>query len=214
MAYSNLCKGFVQAWHYRRRTDKVNDTVTIHHMAGNMTAKNCVTWFSQSSSPERSCTYAVGSNGEVWGGVDELDEAYTSGDRENDGRAITIEVANDGGEESGWHVSDKAISSLVALLVDICKRHPDTIPRLRWENNPELRGVIERQNITLHRWMDDTICPGPYLESQIPAIVKRVNAKLDKDEKPDSNFTQGEREEILNLFADFILGQIKTKKEE
>lgn len=214
MAYSNLCKGFVQACHYRPRTDKVIDTITIHHMAGNMTAKNCVTWLSGSDSPERSCNYAIGSDGEIWAGVEEEDEAYTSSSRKNDGRAITIEVANDGDEESGWHVSDKAISSLADLLADICQRHAVTLPRLRWENNEDLKGDVSRQNITLHRWFAATVCPGPYLESQIPAIVRRVNAKLEKADKPDSNFTRSEREEILNLFADFILGQIRTAKEE
>lgn len=212
MAYSKLCKGFFPARHYKPRTDKVIDTITIHHMAGNMTAKNCVTWLSGENSPQRSCNYAIGSDGEIWGGVAEEDEAYTSSSRENDGRAITIEVANDGGEESGWHVSDKAISSLVALLADICQRHPDTLPRLRWENNEGLIGDTDRQNITLHRWFAATVCPGPYLESQISAIVRRVNARLDKTGKPDSNFTQSEREEILNLFADFILGQVRKKE--
>lgn len=190
------------------------DTITIHHMAGNMTAKNCVTWLSRADSPERSCNYAIGSDGEIWGGVEEEDEAYTSSSRENDGRAITIEVANDGGEESGWHVSDKAIASLVDLLTDICRRNSSTLPRLLWENSEDLNGVVKLQNISLHRWFAATICPGPYLESQLPAIVRRVNAKLERGEKPDSNFTQDEREEILNLFADFILGQIRAKKEE
>lgn len=214
MAYSNLCKGFVQARHFRARAGKANDTITIHHMAGNMTAKNCVTWLSREDSPQRSCNYAIGSDGEIWAGVDETDEAYTSSDRENDGRAITIEVANDGDEESGWHVSDKAIASLVDLLVDICQRHSATLPRLRWENNEDLKGDVSRQNITLHRWFAATACPGPYLESQIPAIARRVNARLEELSKPASNFSQSEREEILNLFADFILDQVRTKKEE
>lgn len=212
MAYSKLCKGFVLARHYRPRTDKVIDTITIHHMAGNMTAKNCVTWLSREDSPERSCNYAIGSDGEIWGGVEEEDEAYTSSSRRNDGRAITIEVANDGDEESGWHVSDKAISSLVVLLVDICQRHAATLPLLLWENNKDLNGNVTRQNITLHRWFSATICPGPYLESQIPAIVRRVNARLNKANTPGSNFTQSEREEILNLFADFILTQVRKKE--
>lgn len=154
------------------------DTVTIHHMAGNMLARNCADWFATS---ERKCSanYLIGTDGEIACGLDEEKAPCTSSNRANDLRAITIEVANDGGAADGWHVSDKAIKSLIALLVDICQRHP-AIGRLRWVGDPDLAGQVDKQNITLHKWFSATGCPGEYLESQIPAIVRRVNSELDR----------------------------------
>lgn len=208
MVFSPLIKGYKIATHYRKTPRTVPiDTITIHHMAGNMTAENCVAWLASATAPERSCNYAIGSNGEIWGGVPEENESYCSSDRPNDARAITIEVANDGGEESGWHVSAKAIDSLISLLADICTRYKESLSELRWEADKDLLGNVDRQNITLHKWFSATGCPGPYLESQIPAIVRRVNAKLTPTN--DSVFTDQERQEILNLFADFILSQRK-----
>lgn len=161
---------------------EVVDTITIHHMAGNMLARNCADWF---ATPERKCSanYLIGTNGEIACGLDEEKAPCTSSNRDNDLRAITIEVANDGGIMDGWHVSNSAINSLIALLVDICQRHP-TIGRLRWVGDPDLVGQTDKQNITLHKWFSATGCPGEYLEGQIPAIVRRVNAELDKIENP------------------------------
>lgn len=50
----------------------------------------------------------------------ERDRSWCTSSSSNDNRAITIEVANDGGADTGWHVSDKALESLIDLLVDIC----------------------------------------------------------------------------------------------
>ena len=40
-------------------------------------------------------------------------------------RAVTIEVANDGGADTGWHISDRAMESLLALVTDICRTQSD-----------------------------------------------------------------------------------------
>lgn len=203
--FSSLINGFKLAKWFKKSRDRSIDTITIHHMAGNMTAENCVTMFAAENSRQCSCNYAIGSDGQIWGGVPEESESYCSSDRPNDTRAITIEVANDGGEDTGWHVSDKAISALIDLLVDICRRRKETLPVLRWKGDKSLIGKVDQQNITLHKWFAATGCPGPYLESQIPAIVRRVNARL--NHKEESAFTDSQREEVLRLFADFILSK-------
>lgn len=177
MTVSKLAKGLSRAVHYG--SNRIcTDRVTIHHMAGNMSAKNCVDWFAgklPGGTKVCSCNYAIGSDGEIWAGLYEEDVSYCSSRQDNDRRAITIEVANDGGASTGWHVSDKAIAALTCLLADIVQRYPELGGNLRWEADAALADNPKRQNITLHRWFSATGCPGEYLESQIPAIVRRVN---------------------------------------
>lgn len=91
-------------------------------------------------------------------------------------RAVTIEVANDGGAETGWHVSDAALQSLIRLCADICRRNG--IDRLRWEGNPALIGQTNRQNMTVHRWFSNKACPGDYLFRRHPYIADSVNRLL------------------------------------
>lgn len=55
--------------------------------------------------------------------VEEKNRAWTSSSPSNDNQAITIEVANDGGANTNWHISDKALAKLIDLCVDICKRN-------------------------------------------------------------------------------------------
>jgi hypothetical protein len=100
--------------------------------------------------------------------VEEANRSWCSSSRDNDHRAITIEVANDGGSPN-WHVSDKAIESLIALCVDICQRNG--IEKLNFTGDAT-------GNVTLHKYFASTLCPGPYLESKIPYIVEQVNKKL------------------------------------
>ena len=101
--------------------------------------------------------------------VEEKNRAWTSSDRENDERAITIEVAND--EADGdWHVSDAAYDALVELCVDICKRNG--ITEFTYTGD-------EGGTLTTHRMFNpDTICPGPYLNGKLPALAREVNARL------------------------------------
>ena len=98
------------------------DTVTIHCMAGNLSIEQCGNIF---ANPGRkaSSNYGIGSDGRIGLYVDEKDRSWASSNGANDNRAITIEVANDGGAETGWHVSSKAYDSLIKLLADICNRN-------------------------------------------------------------------------------------------
>lgn len=143
------------------------DKITIHHMAGNLTVESCGDVFAK---PERqaSSNYAVGTDGRIGMYVEEANRSWCSSSRENDHRAITIEVANDGGSPD-WHVSDKAIASTIELCADICKRNG--IAKLNFTGD-------ESGNLTLHKYFAATLCPGPYLESKIPYIVEQVNKKL------------------------------------
>lgn len=156
------------------------DTITIHHMAGNLTVERCGEIF-QNTKREASSNYGIGTDGRIALYVHEADRAWTSGSPANDHRAITIEVANDGLAETNWHVSEKAMASLVNLLVDICKRNG--IKKLVWSDNKDERvGHKNGCNMTVHRDFQATACPGPYLYSKQGWIANEVNKKLGGEE--------------------------------
>ena len=149
------------------------DTITIHHMAGNLTVEQCGDLF---ANPNRqvSSNYAIGSDGRVALYVDEANRSWCTSSPETDHRAITIEVANDGGEPN-WHVSDKALAKLIDLCVDICKRNG--IKKLNYTGD-------KSGNLTMHKWFAATGCPGPYLSSKFPYIAAEVNKRLTTSELP------------------------------
>lgn len=151
------------------------DTITIHCMAVDLKVEACGDLF-QDMERETSSNYGIGSDGRIALYVNESDRSWCTSSRENDNRAITIEVANDGGESTGWHVSDKAMDSLIILLVDICQRN--NIPELRWHGDQSLIGKVDKQNMTVHRWFADTDCPGDYMYSALPRIAAEVNRRL------------------------------------
>lgn len=151
------------------------DTITIHCMAGNLTVESCGALF-QNRSRETSSNYGIGSDGRIALYVDESDRSWCTSSRSNDNRAITIEVANDGGASTGWHVSDKAMASLINLLVDICQRN--NIPELRWKADKNLIGQVDKQNMTVHRWFAAKACPGDYLYGAHSQIAAEVNKRL------------------------------------
>lgn len=144
-------------------------------MAGNMSVESCGNLFA-STSREVSSNYGIGSDGRIALYVDEKDRSWCSSSRDNDHRAITIEVANDGGANTGWHVSDKAYAALIDLCVDICKRN--NIKALKWKGDKSLIGQVDKQNMTVHRWFANKSCPGDYLYNLHGQIAKEVNSRL------------------------------------
>ena len=157
------------------RMSKV-DTITIHCMAGNLSVESCGSLFAKSSR-KASSNYGIGSDGRIACYVGEEDRSWCSSNRANDNRAITIEVANDGGADTGWHVSDKAYKSLISLLVDICRRN--NITKLVWSNNKNDRVNHKNGcNMTVHRDFANKSCPGDYLYSLHSKIADEVNMLL------------------------------------
>lgn len=153
------------------------DTITVHHMAGNLSIEQCARIF-QRTQRQASSNYGIGTDGRIGLYVHEEDRAWTSGSPANDHRAITIEVANDGGAETNWHVSDTALAALINLLEDICKRNG--IEKLVWSDSKDDR-VNHRNgcNMTVHRDFQATLCPGPYLYSKQKWIADKVNERLE-----------------------------------
>lgn len=155
----------------RSSRDHVIDTITIHCMAGNLSIETCGSLFSRSST-QASSNYGVGSDGRIGLYVEEKDRSWATSSRANDSRAVTIEVANDGGEPD-WHVSDTALNALIKLVADICQRNG--IKKLLWKNDSSLIGQVSQQNMTVHRWFDTKACPGDYLMSKHSYIASEVN---------------------------------------
>lgn len=150
-------------------------------MACNATAVALGNHFANKSA-KASSNYGIGSDGLIACYVPEEYRSWCTSSAANDNRAITIEVANDGGAPD-WHVSRAALSALVDLLVDICKRNG--IPELRWKADKSLIGKVDKQNMTVHRWFANKACPGNYLYNLHGSIAAEVNARLNGgSEKP------------------------------
>ncbi len=153
------------------------DTITIHCMAGNLSIESCGNVFAPPSR-KASSNYGIGSDGRIAMYVEEKDRSWASSNAANDNRAITIEVANDGGAPD-WHVSDKAMASLIDLVTDICKRN--NIKKLVWSTNKTNRiKHLNGCNMTLHKDFANKSCPGIYLYNKHSYIAAQVNARLNK----------------------------------
>lgn len=150
------------------------DTVTIHCVVGQVTVESLGNWFAKPTT-QASSNYGVDKDGRIGMYVEEKDRSWCSSNRANDNRAITIEVASD--TKPPYAVTDKAYSSLIKLLADICQRNPG-IKKLRWANDKSLIGQVDKQNMTVHQWFANKSCPGEYLFSRHTDIVKQVNALL------------------------------------
>lgn len=149
------------------------DTITIHHMAGNLSAQTCGQVF---QTRQASANYGVDSQGHVGLYVDEGDRSWASSNPDNDHRAVTIEVANCGGAPD-WPVSGKAYDKLIQLVADICRRNG--IPKLVWSDSKADRvGHKNGCNMTVHQDFMATACPGPYLLRKMPDIARDVNQAL------------------------------------
>lgn len=143
------------------------DRITIHHMAGVASVESCGATFADPAR-QASSNYGIGNDGRVGMYVEEKNRSWCSSSRENDHRAITIEVSNSytGGE---WPVGDKAYAKLIDLCVDICQRNG--IEKLIFSGDTS-------GNLTMHNMFANTLCPGPYLESRMGDIAAKVNARL------------------------------------
>lgn len=147
------------------RNGKISKIV-IHHMAGNLSVETCANVFAPTSR-KASSHYGIGSDGRIGLYCPECDRAWTTG-HQIDHQAVTIEVADDV-MGNGWHSSSAAMKSLVLLCADICRRNGITNPTYTGNGNG---------TFLMHRWYQNTDCPGAYLESMFPWIAQEVRKAL------------------------------------
>lgn len=170
------------------------DTITIHCVVGQWTAKQGCDFFA-TTDRECSANYVVGKDGSIGLSVEEKDRAWTSGGSDkngnpirvngisgsdNDHRAVTIEVASD--TTHPYAVTDAAYAALIELCADICRRNE--IKRLLWKGDKSLVGKTDQQNMTVHRWFANKSCPGDYLYDRHGDIAAKANAKLGASTAP------------------------------
>lgn len=134
--------------------------ITIHHMAGVLSAEACGNIFARAGR-NGSAHYGIGNSGEVGQYVDEGDTAWTNSNWASNCRSVTIETSNSatGGD---WPVSDAAYDTLIKLVADIAKR-----------NN--LGTLVAGKNLTWHSMFAPTTCPGNFLRARVEEIAKRAN---------------------------------------
>ena len=160
--------------HSGKRTKKI-DTITIHCMAGNLSVETCGNLFAPSSR-QASSNYGVGTDGRIALYVDEANRSWCTSSNANDQRAVTIEVANNGGAPD-WPVSAKAYAALLDLVTDICKRNG--IKKLVWSTSKTDRvNHLNGCNMTVHRDYAAKACPGDYLYNRHGQIAAEVNRRL------------------------------------
>ena len=141
------------------RNTKITD-ITIHHMAGVLSAQQCGNIFARAGR-NGSSHYGIGNGGEIGQYVDESDTAWTNSNWPSNCRSVTIETSNSatGGE---WPVGDAAYNSLIKLVADIAKRNG-------------LGTLVAGKNLTWHSMFASTTCPGDYLRARISDIAKKAN---------------------------------------
>jgi hypothetical protein len=155
----------------------VIDTITIHCIVGQWTAKKGCDYFA-TTSRQVSSNYVVGKDGSIGLSVDEKDRSWCSSNAENDHRAITIEVASD--DTHPYAVTTEAYNALIDLVTDICKRNG--IKKLVWSTNKADRVNHKNGcNMTVHRDYAAKACPGEYLYNRHGEIAALVNQRLDAD---------------------------------
>lgn len=179
MNYSNSPLAKPYDWGTKNSNPRANNTynptgeitkITIHHMAGKMTAKACADMHHGKN--VASANYYIGYNGEISCGVPESRRSWCSSSPTNDYKAITIEVSNNGGAPD-WPVSDKSLKACIDLCIDICKRNG--IKSINYTGD-------KSGNLTMHCWFTATSCPGPTLKSLFPKIAEEINKGLSIEE--------------------------------
>lgn len=157
------------------RSGRKIEKVTVHHMAGVLTARQCGSIF-QNGNRQASSNYGIGKNGEIALFVDEKNTSYADANWDSNCKSVTIECSNNktGGD---WTISDTVLNSLIKLVADIFKR-----------NN--LGKAVKGKNVTWHSMYAATACPGNYLRSKMDYIVDEVNKILDgkaSETKPNTS---------------------------
>ncbi len=158
--------------HSGLRKQKI-DTITPHCIVGHLLLATLGNVFAPISR-HGSSNYGIDDQGRMGMYVEEKNRSWCTSSNQNDQRAVTIEVASD--TQYPYKITDAALKGLIELSVDICKRN--NIPQLLWKADKSLIGKIEKQNITVHRWFANTLCPGDYIFGKLGYVADEVNKIL------------------------------------
>lgn len=120
-----------------------------------------------------SAQYWITDGGLLLPNIDENRRAWTSGavgypaGAAADHRNVTVEVSNSPqGKASGsYAISDAAMGTLIALIADVYQRY----------NLGAVRRGADR-GVGIHSDWVPTICPGPYINAELPSIIRKAEA--------------------------------------
>lgn len=140
------------------RSGRSIEAITIHHMAGRLTAKQCGRIF-QAKGRYGSSHYGVGYDGSIANYVDEDDTAWTNSNWDSNCKSVTIETSDN---DNSWYVNDITLNALIKLVADIAKRR-------------NLGKLVPGKNLTWHSMFTNTTCPGDYLRSKMQYIADEAN---------------------------------------
>ncbi|MDY5930180.1 MAG: peptidoglycan recognition family protein [Candidatus Onthovivens sp.] len=185
MSKSSLVNVNVPAYegnYTKGRSGRKIEAITIHHMAGRLTAEQCGKIFQQVGR-YGSSHYGIGYDGRIGQYVDETDTAWTNSNWDSNCKSVTIETSDN---DNSWYVNDITLNSLIKLVADIAKR-----------NN--LGTLVPGKNLTWHSMFTSTTCPGDYLRSKMQYIADEANKINCGSSVPSSN--------VVNVYY-----RVKTQK--
>lgn len=161
MSKSSLVNVNVPAYegnYTKGRSGRSIEAITIHHMAGRLTAEQCGRIF-QAKGRYGSSHYGVGYDGSIANYVDEEDTAWTNSNWDSNCKSVTIETSDN---DNSWYVNDITLNALIKLVADIAKRRG-------------LGTLVPGKNLTWHSMFTSTTCPGDYLRSKMQYIADEAN---------------------------------------
>lgn len=152
--------------------------ITIHCAVGLISGKRIAELFANPSR-NASSNYCIGKDGDIFLSVYEDNRAWTSGSRDNDNRAITIECASDPKNKNAF--PDATYKSLIELVLDLMQRYQKTklvyIPDKKTALAYQPKG--DEFLLTFHRWFENVACPDEWFMNKVPEFVEYINSCFD-----------------------------------
>lgn len=153
------------------------DRITIHCTAGQCTVETLGNLFANSAR-QASSNYGIGYDGRIGMYVPESKRSWCSSSKENDQRAVTIEVSSD--NKAPYAVKIEAYNALLNLVEDICRRNGKK--KLLWMPDRDKALAYAPKSdemvLTVHRWFANKACPGDYLYARHKSIALDVTERL------------------------------------
>lgn len=192
--------------HSGQRTHAI-DRITPHCVVGQATAERIGEIFTPTSK-QASCNYGIGRDGRIVLVVEEKNRSWCSSSKENDQRAITIEVASD--SQAPYAFRDEAYAALIALCADICKRNGKK--KLLWladkAKTLAYDPASDEMVLSVHRWFANKSCPGDWMYARMGELASKVTAALaGEDSVPvaKEGLTKGDKGEAVKAMQTMLI---------
>lgn len=168
--------------YYKSRSHAIT-RITPHCVVGQCSVETLGAIFAKVEK-DASSNYGVGYDGKIGMYVPEGDTSWCSSSRDNDSRAVTIEVASD--TTYPYAVRPAAWKGMLDLIEDIMRRNGKM--KLLWLGTKERSlAYLPKSNemvLTCHRWFANKSCPGEYIYSREAEIAREINRRLAANPTP------------------------------